>query len=437
MRFNIVVRRPCPILIAKTDSPLFLIRRPVTNREDETRTFAKLESMRAATVVRKKHGAGLWKPFEFRNDRTNSFRGTTKVFFQDKFVYYRRGERTQMTQNKSGSSNPEDVPRSASGRTPNWVFEELQGKKVEPEAWRSPSTFQKRSIKRQQYKRSARNIIPLIVLISIVGISIAARNNTQWQRFLNGSSNSAQPTRQSPQDQPQIARSATPQVRTEPDPDSAESSTPLGYPAPLTTSSNSFKFMDYQSNGITPVSYDPCRQIHFVIRQQGAPIGGNEIITQAFSRVSQATGLQFVYDGPSTEAPSFRRAAFQLTRYGNRWAPVLIAWASIDENPDFVVNVEGESGSDAVSRGSGPKIYVTGVVELDAVKLGAMLQSPGGTKIVYAIVLHELGHLIGLAHVIDKNQLMFPASGQGPLDFAAGDLNGAYRLGTGQCASNL
>jgi hypothetical protein len=114
-----------------------------------------------------------------------------------------------------------------------------------------------------------------------------------------------------------------------------------------------------------------------------------------------------------TETPSFQRASYQPNKYGNRWAPVLIAWVTTAENPDFATNIEGESGSAGMVRINGPKTYVTGMVELDSVKLTNMLQSPGG------------------------NQLMYPKSGHGISDFAAGDLTGAAMLGRGACAPGL
>ena len=74
--------------------------------------------------------------------------------------------------------------------------------------------------------------------------------------------------------------------------------------------------------------YDPCRPIHYVVRPDGAPPGGAELIRTAVAQVSGATGLQFVDDGPTQEAPSTDREAYQPELYGRRWAPVLIAWST-------------------------------------------------------------------------------------------------------------
>ena len=60
-----------------------------------------------------------------------------------------------------------------------------------------------------------------------------------------------------------------------------------------------------------------------------------------------------------------------------------------------------------------------------------------GRRVARSIVLHELGHLIGLAHVDDEQQLMFPEARREVPDFAAGDLTGLAALGSGACVPEL
>src|SRR4051794_3579287 len=54
----------------------------------------------------------------------------------------------------------------------------------------------------------------------------------------------------------------------------------------------------------TPLTYDPCRPIHYVVRDRNTPPGGDQVVSEAVNAVSAATGLVFVYDGRTTEAPS-------------------------------------------------------------------------------------------------------------------------------------
>lgn len=206
-------------------------------------------------------------------------------------------------------------------------------------------------------------------------------------------------------------------------------------PRPATT--GAYKFALMQQNRKKPVAYDPCQPIHYVIREEGSPPGGRRLITEGVDRVAEATGLRFVFDGSSDEPPSAQRAVVQRQRYGNVWAPVLISWVTDKEKPAFVGDVAGEAGSAAVGSDGSPLVYVTGTVELDAGQLRKILSERHGTARARAIILHELGHLVGLDHVKDETQLMFANVQPGVVDFAEGDMKGLAALGQGACVPAL
>ncbi len=84
-----------------------------------------------------------------------------------------------------------------------------------------------------------------------------------------------------------------------------------------------------------------------------------------------------------------------------------------------------------------PSAYVTGGVELDAAQVANILPRPGGHQVVRAVVLHELGHLVGLGQVTSASQLMYPQALPGMTDFGAGDLTGLAVLGRGSCRPDL
>lgn len=211
---------------------------------------------------------------------------------------------------------------------------------------------------------------------------------------------------------------------------------PRGRPLPPPPGGGPHAFVSFQEDGVTPVGYDPCRLLHYVVRPDGAPPGGEEMVHAAVARISEVTGLQFVHDGPTDEAPSREREIYQPDRYGNRWAPVLVAWQTEGENPALAGDIVGEGGSVAVSLGDGPRIYVTGTVSLDGPRMNELL-AEGEEAAVRSIVLHEFGHLAGLGHVDDDTQLMYPEARREVTDFAAGDLTGLARLGSGPCVPEL
>jgi hypothetical protein len=197
-----------------------------------------------------------------------------------------------------------------------------------------------------------------------------------------------------------------------------------------------YSFMAHQHGSATPVTFDPCRPIHYVVRPHGAGTTDVSVIREAVAAVSAATGLRFVDDGLSTEAPDAARAPFQPDRYGDRWAPVLIAWSDPAESPLLTGDVAGVGGGTPWYDTTGRATYVTGGVTLDAESLLPDLASTDGRAQVVAIVMHELAHVVGLGHVQDVSQLMH-AQNTGQTAFGRGDLAGLAEVGRGACVPGL
>lgn len=209
-----------------------------------------------------------------------------------------------------------------------------------------------------------------------------------------------------------------------------EAAQPLGSPAPAIESS-AYRFMETQPGSSQPVAYDPCRAIHVVMNERTAVAGGGALVQQALDEASMATGLVFIVDGFTDEAPSSDRQSYQPDRYPGRWAPVLIAWTDPVETPGLADDVAGLAGSSWVTDGKG-SVYVSGDVMLDGPDLARVQAGPEGAAGVRSVIEHELGHLVGLDHVDDPSQLM-NATGGTVTAYADGDLTGLARLGQGAC----
>ncbi|CAB5002042.1 unannotated protein [freshwater metagenome] len=237
-----------------------------------------------------------------------------------------------------------------------------------------------------------------------------------------------------------------------------QQSTPLGFPGEVPDDGGTHGFIQMQPDGVTPVAYDPCRPIHYVTRPDGAPDGADQLITEAVASVSQATGLVFINDGATDEAPSEQRDSFLPERYGDRWAPVLIAWSNPTESPDLggdgsgdsagsTLEILGYAGSSSAgyaedsdpgaADSSGQQIFVSGGLTLDGPDFAELLSERGGYAEARATVMHELGHLVGLDHVSDDSQLMSPTLSGDLTDYASGDLEGLAVLGQGQCLPDI
>lgn len=214
-----------------------------------------------------------------------------------------------------------------------------------------------------------------------------------------------------------------------------EAEEPLGQPVRPGTASDSYRFLAVNADG-TPVGYSPCRPLHYVINDRLAPAGAQRLIPEAITTISAATGISFIYDGTTDEQPTANRPPYQPDEYGERWAPLLIAWTTPEVAPQLSGQVIGTGGSTHYSYDDGPKTFVTGGLDLDAPQIAGELMNPDGHLYATAVILHELSHVMGLDHVEDPGQLMYPEIGT-PEGLSAGDLNGLYELGKAQCRKDL
>jgi len=199
-------------------------------------------------------------------------------------------------------------------------------------------------------------------------------------------------------------------------------------PPPSPDSDAAYAFTFVHDDG-HPVRWNPCAPIRYVVNLDGAPTSALPDITEAFARLTAATGINAEYDGPTDEVPTAAREPYQSERYGDEWAPVLIAWVGADETDiAFEESTSGAASPTAVrKRSDGELVYVTGEVALNT---GNDHGSGFDTADSWGVViLHELGHIVGLAHVDDRAQLMYRESSEGVVAFAAGDTAGLRQLG--------
>ena len=239
------------------------------------------------------------------------------------------------------SPDEEDgVPTSPTGRIPKWVYE---GSQPQPGLRATPAPADEATgqpaVERSSRGRNAR-------AVAIAGVlALAAFFLPDWIDH-------------------HLGTQVTPPVGID------EAAQPLGTPSPpATADAGKYAFMNVTDEG-QPVTWSPCRPIHYVVRPDNELPGENELLTAAIARVSQATGLKFVNDGTTDEVPTDDRPAYLPDKYGRRWAPVLIAWTNTREDPDFREEAAGRAGptrhrNDEASAGA----YVSGLVELDPVSI--------------------------------------------------------------------
>jgi hypothetical protein len=197
------------------------------------------------------------------------------------------------------------------------------------------------------------------------------------------------------------------------------------------TTTGRYAFLDATPTG-DPIGFDPCRPVRYVVRPDGAPAVGDQLIAEAVATISRATGLAFVDVGYTSEGPSLHRPLVQA-RYGEGWVPVLFAWSDAQADPELGGSTAGLGGSSVVPAASGPGEFLAGGrVLLDAPDLLAILAGPDGYARARSVVVHELAHVVGLDHVDDPGELMAPVMGQ-RTDLGTGDLAGLAREGQVAC----
>ena len=191
-----------------------------------------------------------------------------------------------------------------------------------------------------------------------------------------------------------------------------------------------FRFLGRTAAG-DPERWNPCEPIHYVANLDSAPSGGLTDLQDAVQRISDATGIEFVYDGQShlTVEDQFEWLVPSVS--GIRWLPMLVIWLPRGEferyesRPDVLAFAYPEpGGGDLVGQ------YVSGII---VVKSQPNPQPAFLSALSPELVLmHELGHIVGLDHVDDPNEVMFESDtvfGNRVDDWGPGDLEGLHDLG--------
>jgi hypothetical protein len=200
--------------------------------------------------------------------------------------------------------------------------------------------------------------------------------------------------------------------------------------ASVTTGASSEGFSVWERNDDgTPVRWDPCSPVEVLLATADAPEGAGDDLEDAVTTLREATGLDVVVTGTTDRRPSGDRLPYQPEEHGERWAPILVAWAP--PGADGLPLRDTDRGL-AIPIAVGPpgdRTYVSGQVVLNAERHD--LRSGRGDRADSwgATILHELMHVLGLGHVDDPDELMHVHPGEGPVRLGSGDLAGLRAIG--------
>ncbi|HSE72568.1 MAG TPA: matrixin family metalloprotease [Nocardioidaceae bacterium] len=183
----------------------------------------------------------------------------------------------------------------------------------------------------------------------------------------------------------------------------------------------------------TPVPrWDPCAPIRYRVNLRQARAGALRDARTAFRRVAEATGLRFVYAGRTAMVPQGG-----LDERFPADTDFVLAWAT-PARSRLLAAAGGAAGvGGPIYRpgyengdGSATSLITRGRVVLDP----SIRVRPGfGRGFTRgALLMHEIGHAVGLEHARARSQLMYPVLRDGPARYGAGDLAGLERLGAQQ-----
>ena len=186
---------------------------------------------------------------------------------------------------------------------------------------------------------------------------------------------------------------------------------------------------------------DPCTPITYRVNTVHAGAGALADVQGALARIGAVTGLRFVYKGTTTAIPRNDYAG-QPTD-----ADILVAWASpgasdmLPKVPAGQFGIAGLGGAWATTAGwTGAGRQQDRMVQGHLILDNSRVFAPGfgsgpttgwqGTR--GQLLMHELGHVIGLGHVGgDQWEIMKPAMSRMPAVYGAGDVAGLRKLGAG------
>jgi Matrixin len=168
----------------------------------------------------------------------------------------------------------------------------------------------------------------------------------------------------------------------------------------------------------TPARWDACAPVRIEVNYAGSELHGNarQTLQQAIDHARFATGLDIRIVG-ETNATSPSAHADAIIRWdraesqGGIFKPGVVGW-----------------GGGSYEASPTPRIVRGQVIFNGSVPLVAGI---GGSNSFGVLALHELGHMLGLSHVLDTGQVMYPSM-RSHAGYGNGDKEGLWWLGAEQ-----
>lgn len=148
--------------------------------------------------------------------------------------------------------------------------------------------------------------------------------------------------------------------------------------------------------------WNPCEDIKYILSEDTTQ-EMKSILEESMKKIEELRMVKFKFMGYTTEVSSIN---WGEELENNSYRPVLISFTSPKKTD---VLGSGNAGGAVVNRsGTNPDIFVSGTIAynrgiFEGLKDGFTDGASKGN-----LILHELGHLVGLGHVDVKGSLMYP-----------------------------
>lgn len=170
-----------------------------------------------------------------------------------------------------------------------------------------------------------------------------------------------------------------------------------------------------------PVTWDSCAPVHVAINPGPFEDSAYEEIHSALDEIADTVGVRFSVHRTDSFLPTSRWALEAPGDYGAP-PPVLIGWVDAADTDMLGGDTAGSTVANPQNTVRG-RYLVTGAIALDAAQYERFESGTGAGKTRRNLLLHELGHMLGLDHVDSTASLMNPVVGKhSPDGFSAEEI---------------